>query len=305
MNDQDSRGDYQRRLHRVLAHIDAHLDAPLDLESLAAIAHFSPFHFHRVFAALIGETLGDYLRRRRVEVAAMRMVAQPRLGVLPAALGVGFGSGEAFTRAFKARFGQSPTAWRRAQAGANHKIDQLERNPDQMLTPRHGHGGGPFTAVEAPPMPVQLIDRAPVTIAYFRHTGPYGDSVGQFWQQIVAPWMHAHDLLSAPRYGISHDDPSITAPEKCRYDAAIEVPAGFKPTGQAQLTVIPGGRYACLAFEGTSATIGAAWSALLRDWIAPQGLRIDARPAFEYYPKGSRYDPATGVFDCLICVPVM
>jgi len=65
-------------MHRVIAHIDEHLDQPLDLHKLADVAHFSPFHFHRIFAAWMRETLGDYLRRRRVEVAAMRLASQPR-----------------------------------------------------------------------------------------------------------------------------------------------------------------------------------------------------------------------------------
>ena len=55
----DSRAEYERRIHRVVAHIDAHLDQPLDLESLAAVANFSAFHFHRLFRAWTGETLGD------------------------------------------------------------------------------------------------------------------------------------------------------------------------------------------------------------------------------------------------------
>jgi transcriptional regulator GlxA family with amidase domain len=69
-------------MHRVLAHIDAHLDQPLDLATLADVAHFSPFHFHRLFSAWMGETFGDYLRRRRVELAAMRLAAQPRARIL-------------------------------------------------------------------------------------------------------------------------------------------------------------------------------------------------------------------------------
>ena len=102
-------------MHRVLEHIDRHLDQPLDLDRLAGVAHFSPFHFHRLFSAWMGETLGDYLRRRRLEIAAARLLAQPRLTVLELALSVGFGSAEAFARAFRARFGCSPTAWRSRQ----------------------------------------------------------------------------------------------------------------------------------------------------------------------------------------------
>src|SRR5580693_8755819 len=111
-----NRAEYQRRMHRVLEHIDRHLEEPLDLGTLAEVAHFSPFHFHRLFSAWMGERLGDYLRRRRIEVAAMRLVAQPRLPVLHIALAVGFGSAEAFARAFKVRFGCSPSAWREEQA---------------------------------------------------------------------------------------------------------------------------------------------------------------------------------------------
>ena len=53
----DSRVEYERRVHRVMDHIEQHLDQPLDLETLAAVAHFSAFHFHRLFRAWTGETL--------------------------------------------------------------------------------------------------------------------------------------------------------------------------------------------------------------------------------------------------------
>src|SRR3981081_2505903 len=109
MAQSDSRSQYQDRMHRVVEYIDRQPDQTLDLETLAEVAHFSPFHFHRLFSAWMGETLGDYLRRRRVEIAATRLVGQPRVRVLQIALSVGFGSAEAFARAFKTRFGCSPT----------------------------------------------------------------------------------------------------------------------------------------------------------------------------------------------------
>ena len=124
---QDSRSEYASRMHRVVAYIDGHLDGMLDLATLAEVAHFSSFHFHRLFAAWMGETLGEYLRRRRVEVAAMRLAAQPRITVLSVELSVGFGSAEAFTRAFNSRFRCSPTAWRAQQAVQR----RTNSNPDR------------------------------------------------------------------------------------------------------------------------------------------------------------------------------
>lgn len=301
MTQRDSRGEYEARMHRVLEHIDRHLDQSLDLAALAGVAYFSPFHFHRLFAAWMGETLGDYLRRRRVEVAALRLLSQPRLSILEAALSVGFGSGEAFNRAFRARFGAAPSAWRR-HAGANRNLDQALRNPGQALSAARGEHEVP--RLKELIMNVKLIDRRDAAIAYQRHTGPYGKPVGDFWQNSVYPWLVANDLLAQPRYGLSHDDPSITAPEQCRYDACVELPEGFEAPAGMLRTTIPGGRYASLAFEGTSLTIAAAWQAILRDWLPQSGMQLDARPAFEYYPTDARYDPTTGTFSCDICIPV-
>src|SRR5439155_27289452 len=115
MRNRESRFEYTARMHRVLQHIDDHLDEQLELDTLAAVANFSQFHFHRLFTAWMGETLGDYTRRRRLEVAAQRLVAQPPLPVLHVAMSIGFGSTEAFARAFKARFGSAPTVWQAAQ----------------------------------------------------------------------------------------------------------------------------------------------------------------------------------------------
>ncbi len=307
MASRGSRSEYERRMHKVLEHVDRHLDQPLDLAALAKVAHFSPFHFHRLFAAWMGETLGDYLRRRRVELAGMRLLSQPRLSVLSAALSVGFSSGEAFSRAFKVRFGRSPSAWReqhRQALDAKRNPDQVHSNPDQgVLFPKMQHEASRNPRSEAP-MKVTLIDRAPTSVAYLRYTGPYGEPVSRFWQEAAYPWLLENGLLGQARYGISHDDPSVVESDLCRYDACAEVPPQFKPLGKVLTTTVPGGRYAVLHFKGTIEGVGEAWNRLLRNWLPSSGLQLDSRPCFEYYPKDSTYDPQTGVFDCDICIPV-
>lgn len=227
MASHDSRLEYESRMHRVLAYIDKNLEQPLSLSTLAEVAHFSPFHFHRLFSAWMGETFGDYLRRRRVEVAAMRLAAQPRTKILNIALSVGFGSAEAFTRAFKSRFGYSPTNWRTQQSVqryANSKRGQVNSKPSQApLAPFEEHEVSRNLKKEII-MKVSIINRQPATIAYFRHLGPYGESILRFWQETYVPWAVMNKLgRNHARYGISYDDPSITAPEQCRYDACAEV----------------------------------------------------------------------------------
>jgi AraC family transcriptional regulator len=318
MTQNSPRAEYDRRMHRVFEHIDRHLDQPLELATLADVAYFSPFHFHRLFAAWMGETLGDYIRRRRVEVAAQKLLLQPELSVLAAALAVGFGSGEAFARAFKLRFGQSPTAWRHEQraalmpwrqpASGLRNPSQGQRNLGQAGAGANGHDGASSTpgleaTMTAPK--VKLIDRPAVPIAYLRHVGPYGEGVGRFWQAQFHPWRAQHGLQDQASYGIGHDDPDITAPEQCRYDACTELPAGFVAPRSMLTTTLPAGRYAVMAFVGTSQTIGTAWQQLLRQWLPDSGYQMDAKPCFEHYTATSKFDPVTGLFSCDLCVAVV
>ncbi len=152
-------------------------------------------------------------------------------------------------------------------------------------------------------MKVTIIERPPVHVAYLRHTGPYGAGIGRFWMETVAPWMSTNNLIGRERFGIALDDPTVTAPAKCRYDACVQSDAKEMLSGDPGRKMIPGGKYAALAFEGTSDGIGAAWEALLRDWLPKSGLQLDSRPFFEHYPTDGRYDPKTGSFTCNICVP--
>lgn len=295
-----SRGEYERRIHRVLEHIDAHLDQPLPLDELAAVANFSAFHFHRLFTAWSGETVGDYLRRRRVETAAWRLMGQPRLTVLQAALAVGFGSGEAFARAFRQRFGASPSLWRRQRSSKTSqvlgKLDQAE--------PAAGREHRDFAMQPGAPMNVKLIERLPTAVAYFRYIGPLGAPVGEFWTDKVAPWMAENSLSGRTRYGIAHDDPQITDASKCRYDAAVELPLDAVVSGQPHRTTLPGGRYACMPFKGNGRDIDDAWNRLLREWLPDSGLQLDARPCLEHYAPQASFDEKTGTFECEICIPV-
>lgn len=291
-----SQAEYNKRMHAVIEYVDRHLDEELDLATLAGVAHFSEFHFHRLFRALMGEALGDYVRRRRLEIAGVRLRSQERVPVLSIALGVGFGSAEAFTRAFRARFGCSPTEWRKS------KRDQMARKAGQAVKSPARKDGASRTKETA--MNVRIIERPPVQVAYLRHTGPYGPEIGRFWMDTVAPWMATNNLFGRDRFGIGLDDPTVTQPSKCRYDACVASAEGEVLTGNPHHKLIPGGKYAAMAFEGEGAEIGAAWETLLRGWLPKSGLQLDSRPFFEHYPVDGRYDPKTGRFSCDICVPV-
>jgi AraC family transcriptional regulator len=314
---------YLARINRVFDYIDAHLAEPLDIDTLASVAHFSTFHFHRVFKGFAGETLAARVRRRRVEAAARSLLATPDNSATRVAIDVGFASPEVFTRAFRAHFGVTPTAWRKGGwhvwAQARHdtlsKIHQAESKNHQVVLkailedvdmwPR-GH----VTATGGLPMHVEIKTIPDAHVAYMRHVGPYGSAgIAQMWQRFGA-WCREQGLIPPPRvmYGICLDHPGVTPADKLRYDACIEVEAAFKPQGEIGVTNVTGGRYACAAFAGTAADIAGAWGRFMSDWLPGSGWAIDmsdeSRRAIEVYGKDFKMDKDTGVFNCELCVPV-
>ncbi|HZW13200.1 MAG TPA: AraC family transcriptional regulator [Noviherbaspirillum sp.] len=303
-----SHPDYGLRMNRVLDYIDHNLDQTLDLDTLADIANFSRFHFHRVFSGWAHETFGDYLRRRRLEVGARLLLGDPAVPVLNVALSVGFGSSEAFSRAFKTHFGLTPSTWRmegrKSRCTQNSNMDQLQSNPDQATPSPAIQNGSSHTSSQEFGLEIIVIDVPPMKVAYLRHIGPYGPSISAFWKDVVYPWMAVNALLGRERYGVVHDDPGITPPDKCRYDACIEVSTDFDTRRRFSTTTLPGGRYATVKFTDHPVRIAAAWNAILHDWLPASGYQVDARPCFEFYAASFVQDLETKGFCSTVCVPV-
>lgn len=103
------------RLNQAMEHIESHLDQPIDVAGLARIAMTSEYHFRRMFSALAGLPLSEYIRRRRLTVAGAEVLAGERT-LLDIATRYGYGSGEAFARAFRAMHGVGPGEARRTGA---------------------------------------------------------------------------------------------------------------------------------------------------------------------------------------------
>ena len=152
-------------------------------------------------------------------------------------------------------------------------------------------------------MKIEIVERRPVRVACRRYTGPFGEPLGRFWRNTVAPWLADHGLVDCPRYGVALDDPMRTPPERCRYDACVELPAGLTLPDAAE-TTIAGGRYAVTHFKGPGSQIGAAWAAFVGEVLTAQRMD-ETRPPFEHYPRGAAYDARTGVFACELCLPVV
>jgi AraC family transcriptional regulator len=294
------RGEYDRRVNRVIDHIREHLADDLPLAALARVAAFSPFHFHRLFRAVTGETVAGFVQRLRMEKAAAALRDHPDRSVLAVALDHGFASAATFARAFRARFGMSATAWR---AGGAERWRRRWRKADQQLRKpgKAPRGGRRHTR----PMSVSVAEMPALHVAFMRHVGPYGArGIPELWARLRT-WIAAHDLGPGPRVkvGLAHDDPSITAPERCRYDACVVVPRDFVADRLVDVMDVPGGRYAVAQFVGTAHEIEGVWDRVFAGWLPGSGFQPDDRPCYEVY-RGDPIDGPRGVFRCDLHLPV-
>src|SRR5262245_34370551 len=115
MNDGNA---YSDRIQRVVDYLAAHLDEALDLETLARVACFSPYHFHRIYRGLLGETASETVRRVRLHRPAPRPLDQ-KLSIERTAHRAGYASQAAFTRAFRDEYGDPPARYRGGRRAAD------------------------------------------------------------------------------------------------------------------------------------------------------------------------------------------
>jgi AraC family transcriptional regulator len=101
-----------RHIQKLVNHVEENLSEEINIPQLADSFNLSPWHFQRLFKALVGDTVGGYVRGRRL-TEAVRLLTHTQLGIIDIAFSVGFGSHEAFTRSFKTYFGQSPADFRK------------------------------------------------------------------------------------------------------------------------------------------------------------------------------------------------
>lgn len=303
--------EYETRVNRVIDHIRSHLAGELSLSTLARVAAFSPFHFHRVFRAITGETLFGFIHRLRIEKAAGALLHHPDQSVLEVALDHGFASAATFARAFKTQFGMSATEWRGGGADDWSARHRPERNPGKQLR-KAGKASGRIRPhslgrrTEERSMSVHVRELPSYHVAYMRYVGPYGaHGIPELWTRFDT-WMEARGLRPEARVtlGVGYDDPRITAAEKCRYDACVVVPPDFLPDRRVNVMDLRGGPCAVATFTGTADEITDAWDRVFAAWLPGSAWQPDDRPCVEVYRGNPTVDAKAGVFRCELCLPV-
>ncbi|MGF1820091.1 AraC family transcriptional regulator [Vibrio alginolyticus] len=297
------RVDYHQRLVPVIRYLEQHFNEPLNLPEVAALANLSPYHFHRTFKAVQGETLADFIRRLRLEAAADDLF-KSKQPVLNIALEYGFSSSQSLAKAFKQHYGVTPTAFRDcenyqqfSELARNSKIGHTLRKNGNEVTPSDSYTGSELTKWSMT-METQNFEKA--KLAYIRLNGPYGQGYeepsGRLYQ-----WAGMKGLAGNTCIFIYHDNLEITPDEKCRTDICLMVPEDTEVPKGIELQDFPGGQYAVMRQHITDPSqYSKAWDDVMSK-VIESGIENDDRPCFELYHS---FDPQTHHADVSFCTAI-
>ena len=290
--------DYVDRVNRAIDYVTRNLSEPLRLEEVARVAHFSTYHFHRIFRALVGETLHDFVTRVRLEAALALISHGDRRTLTEVALACGFGSSSSFSRSFRKHFGVAPRAFDVERFRRARRDEMTSSLPGGERLARLPAGSNPDG------FKVRLRDLPARRVAYVRVFRPYeGDRVARAAARLVA-WARARGLAGGQWLGYQWDDPEIVPLELCRYDVGVEVPEAATTGDGVSDTRFPPMRVAEIDIAGTVALELRALDWLYTTWLPRSGFVPDHQPGFEAF-VGEPFAHGATHFELRVQLPVV
>ncbi|MEM9487708.1 MAG: AraC family transcriptional regulator [Myxococcota bacterium] len=283
----ETRSFYQTAVQRAVETIVSDLDRALDLRALAREAALSPFHFHRIFKGMLGETPLELQRRLRMERASWSLLHEGS-SVTAVAFAAGYETHESFTRAFRAHYACSPSEFR--QSLEIHKVDctdpfrvelaarsGIHFQPQRSEPPTIRFNQGEET------MNIEIKDMQEMRVATVRHVGPYtriSEAFGRLGELAGKAGLFGPE---SAMIGIYHDDPESTPAAELRADAALVVPSGVSLPEELGEQRIPAGRYACTTHVGPYRELGDVWARFMGGWLPDSGHRLGPGECYEIY----------------------
>ncbi|TXG35383.1 helix-turn-helix domain-containing protein [Seonamhaeicola maritimus] len=261
---QTNKAFYQERLNIIIEYINNNLDSAIDIKTLAEISNFSPFHFHRISRALLGEPIGAYISRTRIETAA-KIIRYSDLDMESVAYSVGFETPSSLSKKFKSHFGISPSAYRKNKSYTLKTVKKM----DITLN------------IKKP----KILDIEEQRCIYYRMQGAYqtlnySGAWEKLWGQVKEQKLFTKGIQ---HIGLPHDDPKVTNDDKIRYNACLIIHKDAKPSGDIGTKTLKGGKFAVFLYQGSYKYFEQVYNYLFNDWLLNSEYEIRDEPVRERY----------------------
>lgn len=305
-----SRQEYTARINRVMDYIGKNISQVIDLSVMADIASFSPYHFHRIFTFITGETPNNFVSRIRLERAAVLLQDSTKDTISEIAFRCGFINVSSFSRAFKSFFGVSAKEFRRLDKAIYIKngirysknckpISKIGKNIQQV--------NEQICSVELNELiimdtKIEIKQMPELNLIYCRHMGAF-NKIGQAYEKLFK-WAVPRGLVTSSTKTVTvyHDDPAVTGVEKVRQDASIIVEKDVKVEGEIGKSTVSAGKYAIGHFEIKETEFELAWNTMC-SWLTESGYQPGEGSTYELYHNDYNEHPKHK-FIVDICIPV-
>lgn len=263
--------EYRRCINDAIDFIHVNFNRSISIEDVAGAAGFSPYHFHRIFSAFVGETIGDYIRRIRLE-KGLHLMRNHSFSVTDTSIEVGFESSSSFSKSFRQFYGISPSHAKVTEVAPQPKkitIKQIERKKD-MDVRFVLKSDQKFIFAEAKGKENNDYTKA-ADIAF--------DKICSYLNQQKL-WNQVDTCLS-----MSPDESGKVPDEECRYLGGFTLKPGtsVKAANGIATMVIPGGKYAVFRHKGPYETLWQSWKAIYRYWLPTSEVELRDVEPYEVY----------------------
>lgn len=289
---------YRGRINKVIDHVNNNLGKSFSLDELAGIAYFSPFHFHRIFVVVTGETLNSFTNRIRLEKSA-RLLKFSKNTITEIALECGLSSSATFSRAFKQYFEVSPSSFRSKGKIENSKICK-------ELFPVNEYFCDLSEEELKAKFPVTIKELPKRRIVYIRLTDSYREGVVLNAFEDIINWAKKMSLFQSETiFGMSIDDPMITPKEKYRYEVCITIPEKLKvgSIDNIETTFLPKCKYATTTVSGNFNLVATGINYLFNNWLINSSFEPEHQPGLEIFLDRENVCNWNH-FDLELCIPV-
>lgn len=269
---------YRKRINKVIDHINNNLDHTLSLEELAGVACFSPFHFHRIFKTITGETVKNFTNRIRMEKSA-RLLRFSKNGLFDIASECGFSDATSLSRLFRQHFGITPGNYKSGAAIKNSKIRQ------DLYPVNAYHCNADREELERK-YPVEIRTIPKRRIAYLRVMDAFREGVVIDALREIMIWSKRHQLFESETiFGMSLDDPEVTPKSQYRYEVCITLPENFELDSKLNLQtmMLPECQYAVTTISGDLKEVGQAINYMFDIWLVKSGYECEHLYAMEIF----------------------
>lgn len=308
----------------IQSRINNSTDDGLSLDLVAQAACMSPFHFHKVFKASVGETVADYIRRLKLERAAGLCFYFKQASITDIALTLGFSSSQNLAKSFKKQFSLTPTDIRKldevqqltqlirhhakngnainphlSYSDDSHITQWKSQNMETALSSVAGQSAGKTINHLTP---LQLVDLPERQVIYQRLIGEYGNGLQQASANLQA-YCQANNIAVSDPLVINWDNPKITDPSQCRTDVCLTLTDDCENPGSYNLQTIPAATHAVMSgLFDLSFDYEGAWQQLFETLFAQELKPLDA-PCYKVMNIGNS-DLQKGLFDIRFCQAV-